>query len=1149
MLSFLIYTLLLHAERLRLAERAEAEVRRQALFWGENIEERLDVVQLGLKIPAQVVARGLEPDPARFPILARQLMDAAPSVAAVGWSRRTEGEERYRIQLLEAGESSGLSLPPALEEAVADESVALHACRPGLLPARNSGPHYLLLRPALRGESCHGYVFSVLRMDILLAAILDELGTEGLPVVVTGARGERLFATAGESPASWPEYAVEFPGSTLRLQFQHEAEVVPVSHGIGVLLLGLVLSGLLTRNLLERGRREARLHQLLRAYNALNRCNQLLLHATEEATFLRDFCHALVEESGYAFAWIGRAGHDEGKRVEPIAWAGNEAGYLEGLEVSWCDDGRSASPSARAIASGRPCVVNFIHTDPIFLPWRERAAERDFRAMVSLPIRLDGEPFGVLNIYSTEAGAFADAEVLANLETLVGDLAFGLASLRARSAAAAAESTLRLRSEALDASSSGIVVAEVRGRSAPIVYVNRAFERITGYPAEEVLGRNPSFLYGDERDQAGLERIRIALRTARPAEEILRNRRRDGTTFWNRLRLNPLHSGGDEGGPSHWVGVVDDVTEVVEYQQALERQANYDELTGLPNRALLGDRITQAIRRNRRTGDHMAVIFIDLDHFKDINDAYGHEKGDRVLKVLAERLRGVTRDEDTVARHSGDRFVVVTAGPAGDQAALATIQRIHEALEGRPVELEEGGVPLRVTIGVALFPGDGTDPGTLLRNAETALHKAKAEGGNGVVFYTGELNERVRERIEMEDRLRRAIEAGHFLLHYQPRVELGEGRIRGVEALVRWEDPGAGLVPPGRFIPLAEESGLIVPLGWWVLEEACRQGVAWMEAGLPPVSVAVNLSARQLNEPNSAERIRTILRKTGFPARLLELELTESMVAEDLSNAEAILRGFKELGVKLAMDDFGTGYSSLAYLQRLPFDSLKIDRTFVDGVICSSRDAALAEVIVDLGHTFGLQVVAEGVETEGQLAFLRRLGCHEAQGFYLARPLPAAEVERLLERSRVWDPQQEQEGVPEQVVVVLTGGARTGEIREWLEGFSKVSYADCNDAVYESLALGDVSVLVVPCEIVSGDYLHLLRYVHRVYPHVRRLCVQSGSGPLPQDIGELVDRVVNRKEELHSAICSRRALGREGGGEEKVRHRRIVRRCQLRKWE
>jgi diguanylate cyclase (GGDEF)-like protein len=444
-----------------------------------------------------------------------------------------------------------------------------------------------------------------------------------------------------------------------------------------------------------------------------------------------------------------------------------------------------------------------------------------------------------------------------------------------------------------------------------------------------------------------------------------------------------------EGGRYAGMGTVHSlIREITERKQAqLFHLAHHDVLTGLPNRQLFLDRLGQALSRSERGSSLVALLFVDLDRFKSVNDTLGHPVGDLLLKSVAERIRRCVRKEDTVARVGGDEFNIVLAGFERPEQAVLVAQRIVD--EVSRVHLLEGHeVYVTCSVGISVYPADAPGADALIRRADAALYHAKEQRNNCVVF-TAALETAPRARAGLERHLRKALERDEFLLHYQPRVNLRTGRVNGMEALVRWNHPEMGLVPPMEFIPLAEETGLIVPLGEWVLRTACAQSRAWQQAGFPPLRLAVNLSARQVQRKNFVALVESILAATGFDAGSLELELTESMIMQNTETTRAHLLAVNEMGVRLSVDDFGTGYSSLGYLKRFPIDTLKIDKSFVRDVTTDGDDAAIVTAIIAMAHQLRLRVVAEGVENEGQLEFLQRYGCDEMQGYLVSRPVPA----------------------------------------------------------------------------------------------------------------------------------------------------------------
>jgi diguanylate cyclase (GGDEF)-like protein/PAS domain S-box-containing protein len=544
---------------------------------------------------------------------------------------------------------------------------------------------------------------------------------------------------------------------------------------------------------------------------------------------------------------------------------------------------------------------------------------------------------------------------------------------------------LRLQELAIDAATNAILIVDAQAPDYPVVHMNRAFERITGYRAEEVIGRNCRFLQREDRDQPDLDRLREAIAAGEQAQVLLRNYRKDGTLFWNNIHISPLR--GDDGVVTHFVGIQSDVTEIKRYQAELEYRANFDALTGLANKNLLNDRLAHAIALAERAQHKFALLYLDLDRFKIINDSLGHASGDALLKKIALRLRNCVRESDTVARLGGDEFAVVLNDVENATAITVIAKKILSELD-QPLTIEGRHVFTSASIGVCVFPDDGANGDALLKHADSAMYRAKQAGRNQVCFYTEDLATGALERLQLESDLRRALSAQEFELHYQPRLNLATGRITSLEALIRWRRGKGALVLPAEFIPVAEETGLIVPLGEWVLRTACEQMREWLDAGHTDMRVAVNLSPRQFRQPDLAATIGAILEDTGLQSRHLELEITESVAMLDPESTQLVLKQLNAVGICHAIDDFGTGYSSLAYLKRFPIDHLKIDQSFVQGVPGDLDDANIVRAIIALGKSLELTLIAEGVETEEQRGFLEAHGCHEIQGYLFCEPLP-----------------------------------------------------------------------------------------------------------------------------------------------------------------
>lgn len=528
-------------------------------------------------------------------------------------------------------------------------------------------------------------------------------------------------------------------------------------------------------------------------------------------------------------------------------------------------------------------------------------------------------------------------------------------------------------------------------------YLSPGFETLTGTCLKEVLRRPRSWLkvvHPEDR-----ERVRLA-RKALPSGEynveyriVLAN----GDVRWVHDQAFPVR---DAGGDVYRIaGIGADVTHRKEAEEKLVYLAHYDGLTGLPNRVLFFDRLQQTVAQAARRGAPAAVMFLDLDRFKIVNDTLGHGVGDDLLRQVAQRLSACIRDGDTVARFSGDEFVLIVNDLHGPEDARNIGQKVLQAFVD-PFRVASHEIFVSTSIGISMYPADSADEQALVKDADTAMYRAKESGRNNFQFYTREMNARAMYRLSLENSLRHALERDEFRLHYQPKACLHTGEITGLEALLRWERPGHGLVSPADFVPLLEDTGLIVPVGEWVIGEACRQVRAWHDAGREPVAIAINISARQFAAPNLGAIIKHLLDEHQADPRYIELELTESLLMVNTEEAVRTLEYLKSLGLRLSIDDFGTGYSSLSYLKRFPIDALKIDRSFIDQITTDVDDATITRAVIGMAHNLGLKVVAEGVETQEQLSFLSDNGCDEAQGYFFAHPQPAGEVAKWLTATR-----------------------------------------------------------------------------------------------------------------------------------------------------
>lgn len=557
------------------------------------------------------------------------------------------------------------------------------------------------------------------------------------------------------------------------------------------------------------------------------------------------------------------------------------------------------------------------------------------------------------------------------------------------SAQKTSEEQLLLASKVFECSSEAILITDVNTN---IVAVNQAFCRITGYLPEEVLGRNPNLLSSGRQDESFYHAMWDAIHVHGHWQGEIWDKSKDGEIYPKWMSINAVR--GKDGEITHYVSIASDISDRKKAEQEIQQLAFFDVLTGLPNRTLLRDRLEQMFAAAHRDGGHFALLFMDLDRFKYVNDSMGHTIGDKLLQSVAQRILDCVREGDTVARLGGDEFVVLLR-EADSSGATKVAEKLIKTI-GDPYHIDGVQISTHASIGISLYPDDARDRDTLVKNADVAMYRAKEDGRNNFQFFEPEMNFRANRIFGMERDLHNALANGEFELHYQPQADLTSGRACGAEALIRWNHPERGRVSPAEFIPVAEETGQIVAMGEWVLRTACAQLAYWRKNGMAVFPVAVNLSIRQLLQPSLVDLVREVLAENNLAPVDLELEITEGIMMGDAKAALEFLSTMHEMGVQLSIDDFGTGYSSLNYLKNLPVDKLKVDQSFVRDIEIDSSDAAIVRSIISLGHRLDLRVIAEGVETLAELDFLRMRGCDEIQGYYFSRPLPADEFERFI---------------------------------------------------------------------------------------------------------------------------------------------------------
>jgi diguanylate cyclase (GGDEF)-like protein/PAS domain S-box-containing protein len=859
----------------------------------------------------------------------------------------------------------------------------------------------------------------------LCRAVVDGTGLARADVVVRdGEGGYRTVASAGRvagrarAPAvrALAERAeagaggvVTGDGAAAALGFGGPSEprsVLVVHADDGAALLGLAPALEALRHDLDAGAtalgarlrdRDAarRAEHLGRALLLLSRADHEIVRARDERQLFEGVCRVAARDVGFRLAWIGVEG--DGRLLETVAVEGDASAYLREIRISVdADAPEGQGPSGRAFRSGRRQTTQDFLGDAANAPWHDAARRFGLGSSTALPIHRGGGPYAVLNVYAAEP-EFFDEAVLGVLETLADDLSFALDALTARHERAraerdrkASERRARRLADVVEQSPSIVVLMSPDGT---ILDVNAAFTTATGYARDEALGRTAAELLRDP-DQVDVGReISEAMAAGAIWRGEIRNRRKDGACYWEAATLAPVRDA--DGTVRSYTKLAEDITERKALADRLDHLARHDRLTGLPNRSAFLERIATALPLARRAGRHAAVLGIDLDNFKLVNETHGYGVGDRVLVRQARRLLEVLRTGDEAAHFGADEFWVLLSDLAHPQEAATVAERLREALS-RPLDLVDPPVHPSASIGVTLAHGPDVDPEALLHAAERALLQAKTSAKGGIRFFEPEMNERVLQRMRIEQGMRRGLEAGEFRIAVQPRVRLGDGRLEGFEALLRWDAPDLGAVPPDRFVPVAEETGLIVPLGERVLDRAVALAAAWNGGGRT-LPISVNLSAVQLARDDLPDRIAATLARHGLAPDRLHLEITETAVMADVARSADALARLRSLGVRIEVDDFGTGYSSLGYLRELPLDRIKVDRSFVADLPGSPDAAAIVRSMLALAEGLDLGVVAEGIETEEQRALLLEMGYREGQGWLFGRPdAPAAQA-------RAWD--------------------------------------------------------------------------------------------------------------------------------------------------
>jgi diguanylate cyclase (GGDEF)-like protein/PAS domain S-box-containing protein len=765
-----------------------------------------------------------------------------------------------------------------------------------------------------------------------------------------------------------------------------ETTKVPVQAASGK-LIGILGIG---HDITSHREAEERERRLKNTYRALSATNESILHQMDESSLFARVCQIAVDYGEMVLAWIGIADLAS-ERIVTGAHCGKASGLVDVIEVSTSPDkpeGRGAMGTA--YREKRNIVINDFDSSEHLIPWREKARQFGVKSVAAFPILRAGKPYAVFSVYNDQVGAF-DEEIVSLLDGMARNISFALDNFDKETERKQAEESLMLAAMVYQDSSEAMMVTDADNS---IIAVNPAFEHITGYSSDEVIGKNPNIMKSGRQGSEVYREMWQSINTTGRWKGELWNRAKDGEEFAEMITINTTYN--PDGSVLRRVALFSDITEKKESDDLIWQQANFDTLTGLPNRNLFRDHLRNKIMKAQRGSQPLALMFLDLDGFKDVNDTLGHDMGDILLKEAAYRLQGCVREIDTVARLGGDEFTVILSelqDPGNvDRVARHILQRMSA-----PFKLGDEVAHVSASIGITLYPQDGTEIEELTKNADQAMYAAKQEGKNRYHFFTASMQEAAIARMRLVNDLRGALEGNQFEVVYQPIIDLATGIIHKAEALIRWQHPTRGLINPVEFISAAEDTGMITSFGNWIFHEAARQAALWREKYRPEFQISVNISPIQFrNEGIDSSAWFDHLKSLGLPGQGIVVEITEGLLLDASPKITDQLLMLRDAGIEVSLDDFGTGYSSLSYLKKFDIDYIKIDQSFVRNLIPDSDDMALCEAIIVMAHKLNIKVIAEGIETDEQRDLLAGAGCDYGQGYLFSRPVSGKDFDALL---------------------------------------------------------------------------------------------------------------------------------------------------------